>query len=172
LEGTGFDTLAFGDSRRTVEAKLAKSGRVSASLDQRFRGRTGLNGVYQTTIQGDRYLLFFDWTGEDALREVTLRSGAVPASEYGSALQGKWTALAALLRKLHGNPVQQTSFPAQDDLEDGRLVGSHLWHIGKRHSILLSTGLEKSGYVVAIRFTTGLIPPNQLLVRDPKSPDP
>ena len=49
LKGSCFDNLAYGDNRRTVEKKLKESLVTSKSLDDRLVGRTGLNGIYQTT---------------------------------------------------------------------------------------------------------------------------
>ncbi len=162
LKGGCFDTLAFGDNRRTVEKKLKASLVASKSLDDRLTGRTGLNGIYQTSIADEPYELFFHWTGKDELQEVTLRSRAVTQTDYGKTLRKTWTSLISLLKKHHGNPVQTTGYPPQEELQEGNLLGSHLWHTPDKHSILLCTGREGADYLVAIRFRVELIPPNRL----------
>ena len=170
LQGTCFDTLSYGDGRNTVEKKLSKSQVVSKSLDDSLVGRTGLNGIYQTTVGGDPYELFFHWTKGDELQEVTLRSRTVGQPEYDKSLKQTWKGLISLLRKHHGEPVQTTEYPPRQELEEGRLLGSHLWHTPDRHSILLSTGREGAGYLVSIRFSAELIPPNVLTEDNPEPP--
>ncbi len=162
LKGSCFDNLAYGDNRRTVEKKLKESLVASKSLDDRLTGRTGLNGIYQTTIATEPYELFFHWTDKDELQEVTLRSRTVAQIEYGKTLRKTWTSLISLLKKHHGNPVQTTGYPPQEELQEGDLLGSHLWHTPDKHSILLCTGREGADYLVAIRFRVELIPPNRL----------
>ncbi len=163
LRGSCFDNLAYGDNRRTVEKKLKESLVAIKSLDDRLVGRTGLNGIYQTTIATEPYELFFHWTDKDALQEVTLRSRTVGQIDYGKTLKKTWTSLISLLQEHHGKPVQATGYPPQEELQEGKLLGSHLWHTPDKHSILLSTGREGAGYLVSIRFSAALIPPNRLL---------
>lgn len=177
LKGACFDSLAYGDNRRTVEKKLRESLVVSKSLDDRLVGRTGLNGIYQTAIAAKPYELFFHWTEKDELQEVTLRSKAVGQIDYGKSLRKIWTSLISLLKEHHGKPVQTTGYPPQEELQDGKLLGSHLWHTPDKHSILLSTGREGAGYLVSIRFSAELIPPNRLqdareIKKDPAEPGP
>jgi hypothetical protein len=162
LKGGCFDNLAYGDNRRTVEKKLKESLVASKSLDDRLTGRTGLNGIYQTTIATEPYELFFHWTDKDELQEVTLRSRTVAQTDYGKTLRKTWISLISLLKKHHGNPVQTTGYPLQEELQEGNLLGSHLWHTPDKHSILLCTGREGADYLVAIRFRVELIPPNRL----------
>ena len=162
LKGSCFDNLAYGDNRRTVEKKLKESLVASKSLDDRLTGRTGLNGIYQTTIAAEPYELFFHWTDKDELQEVTLRSRTVTQIDYGKTLRKTWINLISLLKKHHGNPVQTTGYPPQEELQEGNLLGSHLWHTPDKHSILLCTGREGADYLVAIRFRVELIPPNRL----------
>lgn len=170
LRGACFDTLSYGDTRRIVEKKLRESLVVSKSLDDRLVGRTGLNGIYQTTVAEKPYELFFHWAGEDHLQEITLRGKAVPETAYEQTLRQTWTSLVSLLSKYHGKPVQTTGYPARAELQDGKLLGSHLWHTPDRHSILLCTGREGAGYLVSIRFSEELIPPNRLEGADEQVP--
>ncbi|MED5417489.1 MAG: hypothetical protein VYA27_02245, partial [Verrucomicrobiota bacterium] len=110
-------------------------------------------------------------------QEVTLRSRTVAQIDYGKTLKKTWTSLISLLQEHHGNPVQTTGYPPQEKLQEGKLLGSHLWHTPDKHSILLSTGREGAGYLVSIRFSAALIPPNRLLetqeeAKAPSGPGP
>ena len=160
-KGTAFDTLEFGDSRKTVEDKLKASELVSTSVAETLFGRTGLNGIYKTsaTIGGLHCFLYFDWTRDGALREVILQTQPVSKSQYGTLLKANWQELTSLLGKLHGNPAQHAPYPVQSDLQDGLLLGSHLWHTEDKHSVLLCTGQEANGYLVAVRITSAYIAP-------------
>lgn len=162
-EGTAFDTLEFGDDRKTVEDKLKNSGFVSASVSETLFGRTGLNGIFKTnaTIGGLHCYLYFDWTKAGALREVTLQSQPVAKPKYDTLLKANWLELTSLLSKLHGNPAQDAPYPAQADLQDGLLLGSHLWHTEEKHSVLLCTGQERDGYMVAVRIISEYIAPTK-----------
>ena len=171
LRGACFDTLSYGDDRKTVARKLGESLVVTKSLDDRLVGRTGLNGIYQTTVGDAPYELFFHWTEDDELQEVTLRSKTVGQLEYDKSLRKTWAELVALLREHHGEPVQATGYPPQQELGEGKLLGSHLWHTADRRSILLCTGQEGAGYLVSIRFSAELIPPN-VLTEDKLEPSP
>ena len=162
LQGECFDTLSYGDGRKTVERKLEGSLVATKTLDDRLVGRTGLNGIYKTRIGKDSYEIFFHWTENDKLQEVTLRSRTVGQAEYNKALKETWTNLISLLRRHHGAPVQVSQYPNQQLLGDGKLLGTHLWHTPNQHSILLCTGRERTGYLVSIRFSADLIPPNNL----------
>ncbi len=158
-QGTAFDTLEFGDSRKTVEDKLKASKFVSASVAETLFGRTGLNGIFKTnaSIGGLHCFLYFDWTDDGALREVILQTQPVGKSQYGTLLKANWQELTSLLGKLHGNPAQHAPYPAQADLQDGLLLGSHLWHTEDNHSVLLCTGQESDKYLVAVRITATYI---------------
>ncbi|MDA1005134.1 MAG: hypothetical protein O3A87_01445, partial [Verrucomicrobia bacterium] len=93
--GAAFDTLEFGDDRKTVEAKLKNSSLLSTVVDESLFGRTGLNGVYKTkaTIGGLHCFLYFDWTKGGSLREVTLQTQSIEMAQYNSRLQSNWSEL-------------------------------------------------------------------------------
>jgi hypothetical protein len=160
-KGAAFDQLEFGDDRTAVEQKLKASKLVTASLDETLFGRTGLNGVYKTTqtIGGLPCYLFFDWTGSGLLSEVTLQTQPVGKSQYVTSLRGNWAELINLLSILHGNPEQSAEFPAVTDLQDGLILGSHLWYTDEGHSVILGTGQEGQGYNVVVRITSERIKP-------------
>lgn len=168
LEGAAFGTLAFGDNRTTASAKLKKMPGVKAKVDERLQGRTGLNGIYQTNLNKAPYDLYFDWTKEGELREVTLRSQAFLKLQYETDLKSRWGSLVELLTKVHGKPVQATLIPMPDELKNGELLGTHLWHLEKKHSVLLTVGKDGATYVVAIRRGAELIPHNAIPAEEPK----
>ena len=61
-----------------------------------------------------------------------------------------------------GSPLQASLYPSREELSDGQLLGSHLWHTADEHSILLCTGQAKDKYLVAVRFAAEKIPPKVL----------
>ena len=138
-KGAAFDQLEFGDSRNTVEKKLKASALVTSAGDGIFLGRTGLNGIYKTkaTIGGLHCFLFFDWHKSGGLREVTLQTQPVSKGQYITSLQGNWSELIELLNKLHGRPVQAAEFPPAGELQDGAILGSHLWYTEEGHSVIV-----------------------------------
>ncbi len=160
-KGAAFDQLEFGDTREAVEKKLKASKFVTGDLNETFLGRTGLNGIYKTkeTIGGLHCFLFFDWTAGGALREVTLQTQPVGKGQYITSLRGNWAQLIDLLNKLHGRPVQGSGFPDLKDLQDGLILGSHLWYTDEGHSVILGTGQEGQGYNVVVRITSEHIRP-------------
>lgn len=159
--GTAFDTLEFGDNRRTVQDKLMASKIVTPTVAETLFGRTGLNGVFKTTstIGGLHCFLYFDWTDDGKLREVTLQTQPAPRTRYPTVLNSTWKELTTLLSALHGKPRQEAPFPSIDDLQDGLLLGSHLWHTEENHSVLLCSGQERDRFLVAVRITSDYIEP-------------
>lgn len=175
--GAAFDQLQFGDDRATVEKKLKASSFVSGDYDETFLGRTGLNGVFKTksTIGGRHCYLFFDWTAGGGLREVTLQTQPVGKSKYVTSLRGNWAEMISLLNKLHGHPRQAAGFPEASELQDGAILGSHLWYTEEGHSVILGTGQEGNGYAVVVRITSERIRPTGNAPTpkgDPKSGQP
>lgn len=160
-KGAAFDQLEFGDSRNTVEKKLKASALVTSAGDGIFLGRTGLNGIYKTkaTIGGLHCFLFFDWHKSGGLREVTLQTQPVSKGQYVTSLQGNWSELIDLLNKLHGRPAQAAEFPRANELQDGAILGSHLWYTEEGHSVILGTGQEGAGFNVVVRITSERIRP-------------
>lgn len=160
-KGAAFDQLEFGDSRNTVEKKLKASALVTSAGDGIFLGRTGLNGIYKTkaTIGGLHCFLFFDWHKSGGLREVTLQTQPVSKGQYVTSLRGNWSELIDLLNKLHGRPVQAAEFPSASELQDGAILGSHLWYTEEGHSVILGTGQEGAGFNVVVRITSERIRP-------------
>ena len=160
-EGDAFGPLRFGDTRAEVEEKLSKSSIVKTDIDSGLFGRTGLNGVFETTetIGGLHCFLYFEWTHSGTLQEVTLRTKALDASSYRHKLEATWSDLIMLLNKLYGNPVSKAPFPERKELQDGLMLASHLWRTSDGFSVLLGPGQEQSNYNVSVRFTTKRIQP-------------
>ncbi|MDE0827387.1 MAG: hypothetical protein OSA48_11370 [Akkermansiaceae bacterium] len=172
-EGTAFDTLEFGDTRTTVEEKLKKSPRLTTTVNETLFGRTGLNGIFKTksTIGGIHCYLYFDWTSNGKLREVTLQTQPAAKHAYNSDLKANWYELSQLLAKLHGNAVQSAPFPKASELQDGLMLGSHLWYTEDSHSVILCTGQERDKYIVAVRFTSEHITPVKITDTGEPIPD-
>ena len=173
-KGAAFDQLEFGDDRNTVQKKLDASALVTSAGNGIFLGRTGLNGIYKTkaTIGGLHCYLFFDWHKSGGLREVTLQTQPVSKGSYITSLRGNWSELIDLLDKLHGRPVQAAEFPAVDELQDGAILGSHLWYTEEGHSVILGTGQEGLNYNVVVRITSERIRPVPIGVPNPGADDP
>ena len=80
-----FDTLCFGDNRKEVEQKLKDSSMVETALDETFFGRFGLNGTFRTKQQigGLHCELYFDWTDNGGLSEISLQTESLGPDAYG-----------------------------------------------------------------------------------------
>jgi hypothetical protein len=156
-----FDQLVFGDTRAQVFAKLKASKFVELTVAETFLGRFGLNGVFRTRrkIGGLDASLFFDWTDEGRLKELTLQTDTLPASVYQSQIAPSWKEFIALLGTLYGKPVQQSSLPAIESLGDGAFSPSHLWTLEAGGSALLGTARDGDKYQLVVRFTRKIINP-------------
>ncbi len=159
--GAAFDTLDFGDSQEEVIEKLKKSKMVEQTIDDIFLARVGLNGSFRTTktIGGLHCHLYFDWNSNGHLKEVTLRTKPQSRFSYDSHLRSNWGELIDLLKILHGNPLQTSPYPNDSELQDGLILGSHLWRTKDGHSVLLGTGQEGSKFSVVVRITSEKIRP-------------
>lgn len=150
-----FDTLLFGDDRATVMGKLKASKIVETSVGGTFFGRTGLNGTFRTChkIGGLHCYLFFDWSAEGALREVTLQTESQPPENYTGVLAPCWNECIGLITTIHGNPFRRSKIPAADTLQDGQMLASHLWALEQGGTVMLGTARQGNGYEVVVRFT-------------------
>ena len=160
--GAAFDTLEFGDSRKEVVEKLSTSSSVVSSVPAAMIARVGLNGTFKTkqTIGGLHCYLYFDWDDNAKLKEVTLRTKGKSLDAYSGTLRGNWTELINLLTILHGDAVQGAPYPNSADLQDGLILGSHLWRTEDEHSVLLGTGQDGNLYSVVVRITNERIKAN------------
>lgn len=150
-----FDTLKFGDSRESVMEKLRSSSVVETEIEEAFFARTGLNGAYRTKqkIGGLYCYLFYDWDNSGNLTELTLTTEPQPESQYGSSIKSCWDELPALISMLHGLPVLDGDMPVSSKLEEGSMLGSHLWRIEGGGSVLLGIAKVENKYEVSVRFT-------------------
>ncbi|MGC6466184.1 MAG: hypothetical protein ACON38_14195 [Akkermansiaceae bacterium] len=160
-KGAAFDTLEFGDTRKEVLEKLNASPLVDGTAAEVLLARVGLNGIYRTkqTIGGLHCHLYFDWTPNNRLKEVTLRTKGQPITAYSGTLRSNWSQLIDLLTVLHGAPINRAEYPDSDDLQDGLILNSHLWRTDEGHSVLLGTGQEGEQYSVSVRITVDRIEP-------------
>lgn len=160
-ESAVFDTLSFGDSRETALAKLKASKFVEMTTHETFVGRSGLNGIFRTRqkIGSLGAMLYFDWTEDSKLKEITLQTDPLPADAYKQELEPSWKAFVELLDTLHGKPVQKGTFPQMATLADGSFSPSHLWKLESGGSILLGTARDGAKYQVVVRFTEKMIQP-------------
>lgn len=150
-----FDTLLFGDSRETALTKLKASKIVEMTTDETFLGRSGMNGVFFTRqkIGKVKASLYFEWTEEGKLKELTLQTELLPGSEYQSDLQPTWEAMVELLSTLYGKPIQKGPMPSMASLGEGTFSPSHLWSLESGGNALLGTARDGKKYQLVVRFT-------------------
>lgn len=163
-ENAFFDTLKFGDSRDTVTAKLRESKLVETSVEDTFQGRTGLNGIYRTThkIGGLYCFLYFNWSEEGTLKELTLQTENQEYGKYNSVLKPCWAELSELIVPIHGKPTQAAKLPSADSLQDGQMLASHLWNIESGGTVMLGTARVGNGYQVVVRFLDEAVAVNKV----------
>ena len=156
-----FDTLCFGDDRRQVEAKLKASKIVETGLDETFFGRFGLNGTFRTKQQigGLHCELYFDWTPQGGLDEISLQTQGLGPESYSGRLNDNWTELASLLSTLHGKPLQAGDYPKRGDLQNDLFLASHIWRLEGGGTAMLGTSMQGGKYQIVVRFTTANIEP-------------
>lgn len=148
-----FDTLVFGDTRAQVEEKLLASRFVELTVDQVHLGRFGLNGVFRTRKQigGKSYLLYFDWTEDNKLKEITLQTEGLKRDAYNTEMQASWKELVEVLSSLYGKPSVEGAYPDLNSLADGSFAASHSWKLSPGVA-LLGTAKDGATYQVVVRF--------------------
>lgn len=156
-----YDTLEFGDDRETVTRKLGASKMVEQTIDSTFFGRTGLNGVFKckTKLAGLTYHLFFDWNETGGLKEITLRSNTIDKAQYNTGLQNAWKEASTLFTQVYQIPAQDAKYPQPADFKGHDILISHIWHKGKKQSVLLGPGIIKEKCFLAIRFVNQHVEP-------------
>ena len=160
-KGAAFDALQFGDSNSEVIEKLRNSQMLECTVPEVMLARLGLNGNFRTkqAIGGLHSHLYFDWDDDLKLKEITLRTKPKDPTHYQSQLQRSWKEFIQLLTILHGDALQSAPYPKAENLQDGLILGSHLWRSENDHSVLLGTGQEGKNYSVIVRITSELIEP-------------
>lgn len=156
-----FDSLCFGDTRQQVTAKLKESKFVELTADETYLGRLGLNGVFRTRkdVGGLPCMLYFDWTEDGHLKELSLQTRPMAESSYATRIKNCWTELIKLLTSLYGKPLQAAAYPDAAQLAEGAFLASHLWRWEGGGSILLGTARDTDGYTTVVRFTQEEIAP-------------
>lgn len=159
-----FDTLKFGDRRKTVTEKLNASKFVANTVEGTFFGRTGLNGVYHTShkIGGLYCYLFFDWSEEGALKEITLRTESKSTAQYSTVLKPCWEELIDLIGPIHGKPLQHMPIAEPSKLSEGQMLATHLWKIEHGGTAMLGTSRLGDAFQVVVRFTKENIEPRRI----------
>lgn len=148
-----FDTLVFGDTREEVEKKLLASRFVELTVEESHIGRFGLNGIFKTRKQigGKSYMLYFDWTDDNKLKEITLQTEGMPRDAYSGAMQASWKELVEVLSSLYGKPTVDGPYPGISSVGDGSFVPSHSWKLSPGVA-LLGTARDGATYQVVVRF--------------------
>lgn len=156
-----FDELSFGDNREAVLKKLKASKFVEMTTDETFIGRSGLNGVFRTRqkIGGQFASLYFDWTGDNQLKEITLQTDTVPSADRDAQLTPCWKSLIGLLNTLHGKPIVADTQIRFSSIPDGAFSPTHLWKLESGGSSQLGAAREGEKYQIVVRFTKDEVKP-------------
>lgn len=170
-----FDKLAFGDTRAEVAEKLKSSRFVEATLPETLLARTGLNGVFRTRgkIGGLDASLYFDWTEDGGLKEITLKTAELTADDFEASLLPCWKEFIELLTALHGEPINANEKLEIALVPDGSMSATHLWKLENRGTVMLGAARRDDSYLIAVRLTTEDIKPvviqaGRTAVRPPK----
>jgi hypothetical protein len=156
-----FDQLKFGDDRAQVLEKLKASKFVEMTTDETFLGRSGLNGVFRTRqkIGGLHAMLYFDWSGDNRLKEINLQTDGLPSGELKTQLVPCWKELIGLLTTLHGKPIVADNNLHLSSLQDGSMAPTHLWKLEETGSALLGAARDGEKYQIVVRFTKEEVKP-------------
>lgn len=156
-----FDKLSFGDTREQVLAKLKTSKFVELSVDETFLGRTGMNDVFHTRkkIGGLNASLFFEWTEDGKLKEITLQTRPLPPTALKTQLSPCWKEFTNLLTTLYGKPVSAVTEFRVSTIKDGTMAPTHLWNLEKSGSAMLGVSRDGANYIVVVRFTQRNVTP-------------
>jgi hypothetical protein len=156
-----FDKLEFGDSRAQVMEKLKASKLVKATMPETMFARTGLNGIFQThqKIGGLDASLYFDWSANGLLKEVTLQTSPVSGYDAEARLTPSWRELIGLLTSLHGKPINAHEKFDIASIPKGTMTATHLWKLEHRGTAMLGAARDGDAWQIAVRFTTEDIKP-------------
>jgi hypothetical protein len=156
-----FDKLEFGDTRAEVTGKLMSSKLVEATLPETLIARTGLNGVFKTRrkIGGLDASLFFDWSEQGGLKEITLQTTSLGVEDFQDRLLPCWKELIELLTSIHGKPINASGKLDLAPIPIGGMSATHLWKLEQRGTAMLGAARDDDGYQIAVRFTTENIKP-------------
>ena len=149
-----FDNLTFNDTRQSTLAKLKISELVQMTTDEKFIGRTGLNGVFVTRKKiGDLHaFLYFDWTETGKLKELNLQTDLLPLAAYKSQLEPCWKEFIEVLNAFYGEPAKKGPLPPAKSLGDAAFMPTHLWNLEGNRSALLGAARDDKNYQIVVRF--------------------
>lgn len=155
-----YENLEYGDTRAEVQKKLLACPRLKATVPETMFGRVGLNGsfVINKDLNGKKFSLYFGWTDDGKLNEITLRSEPIPASEYQSTVQSTFSSAISLVDQIYGTPIMSNPIPPQKDLKEDSILNSHLWH-PHQGSLMLGLARLQGKLHISIRFTQRKIQP-------------
>lgn len=161
-----FDELCFDDSRAVVLAKLKASQIVEMTVAETHIGRTGLNDVFRTRkkIGGLDASLFFDWTDDGGLKEISLQTTTVPAAKFNEQLLPCWNEFIKLLTSLHGQPISGAPGLRLSSIPDGGMMPTHMWKLQKTGSALLGAARDGDQYQLVVRFTRKNVQPVEITI--------
>lgn len=156
-----FDKLEFGDTRAEVTTKLKESKFVELTVAETFMGRTGINGVFRTRkkIGGLDTSLYFGWTEDGGLEEITLQTEGMPPSALKDRMTPCWQEFIELLTTLQGKPIHENNNLTINGIQDGGMSGTHLWKLDPKGTAMLGAAREGEQYQIAVRFTQKEIKP-------------
>mgnify|MGYP006870080609 CR=1 FL=1 len=163
-KGAVFDKLQFGDDRDTVLSKLKASKFVEMTTDETFIGRSGLNGVFRTKQKVGEMdaMLYFDWTDSNQLKEITLQTEALPASDLAAKLTPCWKQFIELLSSLQGKAMVGDTALRISSIPEGAFSPTHLWKLDPIGSAQLGAAREGDKYQVVVRFSKDEVKPVEL----------
>lgn len=164
VKGAVFDKLQFGDDRETVLTKLKASKFVEMTTDETFIGRSGLNGIFRTKQKVGELdaMLYFDWTEANQLKEITLQTEPLPASDLAAKLTPCWKQFIELLSSLQGKPMVGDTVLRISSIADGSFSPTHLWKLDPVGSAQLGAAREGDKYQVVVRFSKDEVKPVEL----------
>ena len=132
----------------TTARRSWKNSRPASSskspLPETFFGRTGLNGVFRTRKKSadSTPSLYFDWTENGGLKEITLQTPSLPASDLDARL-------TPVGRNSSTSSPPSTASPSthNDKLDiapipDGSMTGTHLWKLENRGTAMLGAARD------------------------------
>lgn len=163
-KGAVFDTLQFGDDREAVLTKLKASKFVEMTTDETFIGRSGLNGVFRTKqkVGALDAMLYFDWTEDNHLKEITLQTEPLPAADLAAKLTPCWKEFIELLSSLQGKPIVADTTLRIGSMPDGAFVPTHLWKLDPVGSAQLGAARDGDKFQIVVRFSKDEVKPVEL----------
>ncbi len=135
-----FDQFRFGQSRNSVEAELKRNRDIQGGIHDIFLARTGINGLYFVSIEGERFDLFFEWDEDERLKEIVLQSSPFNPGDYDTSLKKTWQRLRNNFCTRYGEPQNTTGFPKNSMLVEGGAMSSDIWELGTKKHFYLGTG--------------------------------